>query len=690
MIDKRVKVSVDYSDLYALQGEMRNLTFDWNKLQNGLFRVSPDQFQQYIERFTSIQDQVLKRIAPTDPQFRSFDAAWERFSSAYQGANPDWRSRLTPPPTPVTDRAADVGANQGLWGRITNFLGRIVGVLEDDRRDRKNGEVTVGGTPQSSGAATAASQKGGRKEEQPDTEESSGRKSGGFRRFPTDLGSILRGSAVGYAVYQLLKGLAGQVGFSTQQYRMEDDFARQINRGNNPIWNMLTFGISGAISDRRMAAYNTSRQFDRAVTGFNQLTGTSYDEGVAALYSYGGALGKRGSLVDSEAQEASVQAYNSMAYQSPTGTYWVSTAASGARPSIGEFGLGNWASRTLGMDVSEYLNSYTQLSRAGAFAKNASFDNIRQLLIGQRYRGLSDSDISSLQSVSRYGSYTGGDILNTLDTNLRRFASSNLGYSGIDVNRYVSSMLPEVIGAFSSMANSVLSVSGNYNAGDILSTMSSIQNATGAQGAQLERYQNALMGRGFGQDDVSQALALRTIGQMFPQETFSGTMEKLEKFRAGGDSELAKAVYENIVRTSNGNKEQLKQTLKAVFGENLSWEDVNDLVDSGKSPDQIFGSGSRRGTAYSDEQAARTLSRQEISAAESRNRLGYEGHERVYKMLGEDLKGAIDGSALAQKAIAYFDSMATKEQDIENFEDAKRVFRNFSTLEDRPVVVSSE
>ena len=80
----------------------------------------------------------------------------------------------------------------------------------------------------------------------------------------------------------------------------------------------------------------------------------------------------------------------------------------------------------------------------------------------------------------------------------------------------------------------------------------------------------------------------------------------------------------------------------------MSWNDVNRLEKGELSADELFGSGSSTGSGYSAEQAARTLSSAEISAAETRNRQGMEGHTEVYSQLGLDLKQVLNESQIAK------------------------------------------
>lgn len=682
--DKRIRINVDYSELDRLRGEVRSLTFELNRMGENFGSVTPDRFQAYANQVVDLQEQALRSISSGDNQFRAFDKAWDRFSTGYQAANPDWRSRLTPtePLSPgASDRVTDAAGNRGLWGRITDFLSRIANSLEKENRDRENGEVPIGDIPQSQPQNTLRPVQSteGVQPQQDRVDWGSALKN---FRLPTSIGGLL-GMVAGGAVLAQIGALVGQqFQFSAQQYGLGDDFQRNINKGNNPLLNAMTFGITGAEASKKMHAYQISRQFDQSALRYSQLMGVGYSEGLGALYNLGGALSE-GDTPDSRLwgdfmakPETAEDRLNRMAGGGGTGskvlalgggstyggtaqmnTNYVATGRFDGSEGVGEFGFKNWASRNLGLDASEYLDKFVQFSRAGLTAENTFRDSgLNQLMIAQRYRGLSDSDIEGIQRATRYSSNrTGAQVTSALDEQLQRYARNQLGYNPNTnygramINQYTSTMLPEMMQRFSTFADSALSVQGSYDAAGILRQMSSIQNATGAQGPQLERYQDALMGRGVSQDDVTQALLLRTARQLNPEGSYTDLMANVESFRAGGNSKLAKQFYDQIVKVTGGKGEQFRTIMKSVYGDRLSWNDIIDLEKGGATKaEELLGGGSSTGSGYSAEQAARTLSPAEISAAETRNKQGIDGHIEVYSQLGLDLKQVLNESQIAK------------------------------------------
>ena len=670
--DKRIKVSVDYSELEQLRERVRSLTMEFNRLQQSN-SLSPDQFQAYTDKFVNLQEQMLRHVSGSDNQFRAFDNAYERFSRSYEAAHPNWQQGLTPPPSPISDRVADTGANRTIWDRVVGYLARITGNMEQEQRDRKNGDVPVGDTPSNKPQEIPTPPT-------PTQPPTSGGSDDGFEktlrnfRLPTNIGSILGMFAGGTILAQIGQMIGQQFQFSAQQYGLGDDFQRNINKGNNPLLNAMTFGITGAETSKKMHAYQISRQFDQSVLGYSQMAGVGYSEGIGDLYSLGGELSE-GSRLDSrlwgesgaetetaedrlrrvaggDSTAAKVLAIGGGSTYGGTvqmNTNYVATGRFDGGDDVGEFGLKNWASRNLGLDVSEYLQKYTQFARAGLTAENTRRDSsLNQLMIAQRYRGLSDSDIEGIQRATRFSSNrTGAQVTSALDEQLQRYARNVLGYGDLNTNLYASTMLPEMMQRFSTFANSALSVQGSYDAAGILRQMSSIQNATGAQGPRLERYQNAFSGMGIAQDDVSQAILIRAARNLKPNGSYSDIMEDVEKLRSGQNSDLAKEVLTMLENATGGEGEEYRNILKSVFP-NLSWGDVNAFERGGISAEELYKSGTSTGSGYSAEQAARTLSPAEISAAETRNRQGMEGHTEVYSQLGLDLKEVLNESQVAK------------------------------------------
>lgn len=684
--DKKIRISVDHSELDRLRREVRELTFEFNRLQKSTGDVTADQFKAYSDKFVDLQEQMFKYVSGNDNQFRAFDRAFDRFSAAYWTANPNWRSGLTQPPTPMSDRVADTGANRTVWDRIVGYLARITGNMEQEQRDRKNGDVPVGDTPSNKPQEIPVPQP---PQQQPPISDG-GRADWSERlkdfRLPTSISGLLGMFAGGLIIDQIGQLVGEQMRFAATQANMPDEFQREINRGNNPLLNKFTFGIPGALAQERMHNYQMARQFDRSAVGFAQAFGQSYDSSVGAMFTLSGQLGPgisfekdiyRGGSTTPEAQRKRAEQVNAAGgIFSPTTGAGISPVAGADyaedgvfgsnATTFGEDGRSNWASRTLGLDISEYQEKYTQFARAGVgnranrlgFGGGATGYDMNRLMVAQRYRGLSDSDIENIQRAARYSTNRSGvESMAALDTQLQRYALNNLGYNSFHAQLYASTMLPEMIQRFSNLSNTALQTQGTFDAASTLRQMSSIQNATGAQGQRLERYQNAFMGMGIAQDDVSQALLIRAARGMNPNASYSDIMEQVEAVRSGQNPKVAKRFLEQIEKATGGKGEQFRNMLKTVFP-NLSWADVNAYEEGGIDADTLFGSGSSTGSMYSDQQARQTVSATERSGAETRNAQAEKGYGDIYSKMGQNLKDVIDQSQVAKDVRAIADAVA--------------------------------
>lgn len=688
--DKKIRVSVDYSELDQLRERMRSLMAEMNKLQNstmgvGMKALTPDQFQSYTDRVVSIQEQALRYISEKDNQFRALDDTYQRFSNSYQSFYPNWRSGLTPPATSVSDRVADTGANRTIWDRIVGFLSRITDNMEREERDRKNGDVPVENAPsrtygmpsETSSQASTATGGGG-----------IGERLKGLR-LPTSMSRLLGLFAGGLILDQIGQLVSEQLKFSATQANMPDEFQREINRGNSPLLNRFTFGIPAAQAQKRMHNYQVAQQFDRSVVGFAQAFGQSYDSSVGAMFSFNGGLGE-GIPLERDIYNGKEGRTNEYGIGN-NGSMYSLSAGVGGNPTvlktrergilnrdIGERGRSNWASITLGLDMSEYQDKYTRFSQAGVgnradasgFGVGLSPYDMNRLMVAQRYRGLSDSDVENIQRASRYSfNRTGVESMAALDTQLQRYAQNVLGYNSVNSQLYASTMLPESIQRFSGLSNIALQTQGGFDAASTLRQMSSIQNATGARGQRLERYQDSFMGMGISQDDVSQAILIRAARGLDPNASYSDIMEDIESVRSGQNMPLAKEFLKYIESATGGEGEQFRNMLKTVFP-NLSWADVNAYEKGDINADKLFGSGSSTGSMYSDQQAKQMVSATERSGAETRNAQAEKGYEDIYRMMGQDLQDVIDGSQIAKDIRAITDvvvggTAGSPEKDVE-------------------------
>ena len=297
----------------------------------------------------------------------------------------------------------------------------------------------------------------------------------------------------------------------------------------------------------------------------------------------------------------------------------------------------NWASTVLGLNITEFTEKITSLSRAGAKGSNTTDDDLKQLLLAQRLRGITDEQAEDVLRTTRFRrneqGLTGAGVISAFDANLsERFAGR------ADANQLIASTLGEYLGQFNQIADRVLDRVCSVNTTNIVRSMTSIQNATGMEGKQLERVQNALMGNDISQDDTTQALLLRTARQLNPKGNLSDLQAMIEDMPNDPTGQLQKAFFGQI-RQMTGGGEQMRHVLKAIFPQ-LSMTDIID-ADLGKiTEDKLFGKGRTQGAQYSDRSAARMVGDAERSTAGTMNRKIFEGYENV--MGADQLKAVLE------------------------------------------------
>lgn len=282
--------------------------------------------------------------------------------------------------------------------------------------------------------------------------------------------------------------------------------------------------------------------------------------------------------------------------------------------------LPTWASRTLGLNMTDYLSQVTTLQKAGVYERNTSLHDVNQLLMAGKIRGLSEDDAASVLATTRFdrSGRTGANVVQAFDTNLQGLGKSD---------QYIASTLGEYLQSFNRMAENVLNRTGGINTAGIVRSMTSIQNATGMEGRQLERVQNSLMGNNISQDDVSQALLLRTAREVAgPDAQLSDLQAMIEQMPE--KPELQQQFFERIQKMTGGG-EMGRQVMKSIFP-NLSMTDIIDLEKAtGNDAQKIFRRGRSTGAEYSEAEARSMVGDIAASTAATQNRKIKDGYEEI-------------------------------------------------------------
>ena len=302
------------------------------------------------------------------------------------------------------------------------------------------------------------------------------------------------------------------------------------------------------------------------------------------------------------------------------------------------------------------MQRITSMSRAGAKGSNTTDDDLKQLLLAQRIRGVTDEQTDEVLRTTRFRrneqGLTGAGVISAFDANLsERFAGRS------DANQLIASTLGEYLAQFNKISDRILDRVGSVNTTNIVRSMTSIQNATKMEGKQLDRVQNALMGNNISQDDTTQALLLRVARQLNPEGNLSDLQADIEDM--ANNPELQKAFFGEIRKISGGG-EQMRHMLKAIFPQ-LSMSDIK-KADLGQiTEEELFDKGRTSGARYNPEKAASMVGAAERSTAGTTNRKMVEGYEQI--MGASDLKAVLES---IEKPIPVFISSESSKSIMES------------------------
>lgn len=632
--DKRIRVSADTTPLQEVRQAAREL---WEDLA------------QMETNFKQINDGVLQSIQKQIDLLKERNSLYTAFNpqeqtNTQQGQN-NRNTGLIDPYTgrPLFDktegqgiRNADFEKALNVLDKISSDVTRIAETLEQDQRNQQNGLVPG----EESQPAPLPNPTGGnplQPPQQPNTP--TGGRGGGFS-LPTSLQGMMSLLPYGAALFGIGQMIGQQFQFQAMQYGAQNEFQRRNNVGKNPLLNMLSFGITGAKADEAEVGRLAAEQNDKVLKDYSALFGVSYNESLRRQIT-GSFGGNYNNLFDQTigAPKSRSDSYIRVSEGGDTSRVVTGdkTRAEEANKAAGiskeEFQ--NWASTVLGLNITEFTEKITSLSRAGAKGSNTTDDDLKQLLLAQRLRGITDEQAEDVLRTTRFRrneqGLTGAGVISAFDANLsERFAGR------ADANQLIASTLGEYLAQFNQISDRILDRVGSVNTTNIVRSMTSIQNATKMEGKQLERVQNALMGNDISQDDTTQALLLRTARQLNPEGNLSDLQADIEDM--ANNPELQKAFFGQI-RQMTGGGEQMRHVLKAIFPQ-LSMSDIK-KADLGQiTEEELFDRGRTQGAQYSDRSAARMVGDAERSTAGTMNRKIFEGYENV--MGAEQLKAVLE------------------------------------------------
>lgn len=646
--DKRIRVSADASPLQELRQNAQALWNDFNKMES---------------EFKNIAEQTVGVIQ------KQIDLLKERnaLAGGMQGGLPNDTSTERRPTLidPYTGRPLSGGGGAvtpGTSGRALNTqlterqqttldkilseVVRIADLMEKTQRDDTNGVLPTGSggeppqppAPETPDVPTPGQGSG------------SGMFGKGFK-MPTSMSGLMGMLPFGALIMGIGTILGQQAKYESAQYGAENEFQRRNNRGNHWLLNMLTFGISGAEAEKKEVGRNAATQNDRALGDYSALHRMSYRQALGSQFldSFGDNVDyvtggnttyhdykmatdwsyrqKQSEPKDPTKLDLSMLAFPRTEQDAKGWKEWEHGQKVQQLRNADKAGLvtdrdelPTWASRTLGLNMTDYLSQVTTLQKAGAYERNTSLHDVNQLLMAGKIRGLSEDDAASVLATTRFdrSGRTGANVVQAFDTNLQGLGKSD---------QYIASTLGEYLQSFNRMAENVLNRTGGINTAGIVRSMTSIQNATGMEGRQLERVQNSLMGNNISQDDVSQALLLRTARDI------SGGKGNLSDLQAMIEQmpekpELQQQFFERIQKMTGGG-EMGRQVMKSIFP-NLSMTDIIDLEKAtGNDAQKIFRRGRSTGAEYSEAEARSMVGDIAASTAATQNRKIKDGYEEI-------------------------------------------------------------
>lgn len=646
--DKRIRVSADASPLQELRQNAQALWNDFNKMESEFKNIAEQTVGVIQKQIDLLKERNalaggmqggLPNDTPTERRPTLIDPYTGRPLSGGGGAvTPGTSGRALN--TQLTER------QQTTLDKILSEVVRIADLMEKTQRDDTNGVLPTGsgGEPPQSPAP-----------ETPDVPtpgqgSGSGMFGKGFK-MPTSMSGLMGMLPFGALIMGIGTILGQQAKYESAQYGAENEFQRRNNRGNHWLLNMLTFGISGAEAEKKEVGRNAATQNDRALGDYSALHRMSYRQALGSQFldSFGDNVDyvTGGNTTYHDYKMATDPSYRQKQAEpkDPTkldlsGLAFPRTQQDAEAWKDWEYGqkrqqlykadkaglvtdrdeLPTWASRTLGLNMTDYLSQVTTLQKAGVYERNTSLHDVNQLLMAGKIRGLSEDDAASVLATTRFdrSGRTGANVVQAFDTNLQGLGKSD---------QYIASTLGEYLQSFNRMAENVLNRTGGINTAGIVRSMTSIQNATGMEGRQLERVQNSLMGNNISQDDVSQALLLRTAREVAgPDAQLSDLQAMIEQMPE--KPELQQQFFERIQKMTGGG-EMGRQVMKSIFP-NLSMTDIIDLEKAtGNDAQKIFRRGRSTGAEYSEAEARSMVGDIAASTAATQNRKIKDGYEEI-------------------------------------------------------------
>lgn len=703
--DKRIRVTTDTSPLRALRQDAQELWNDLTKMEGNFKNFAEETLKVIQEQINLLKSrnelfQTFDRLG--NPQTGSQSGGYGLRQQPNTRLNQNGQIELVDPYTGRTissqqspgqaSRQVNASVVERQASSMTSILQqvtRIADLLEKEGRDEENGVIPPQGqTPDPSKPDDP--RKPLPPEHKPNENDGFGIFSGKGFKFPTSVQGLISMLPFGALIAGIGTIIGQQARYNAMQVGATNAFQRENNVGRHWLLNTLTFGYTGAQSDIAETYRMAAAQNDRALAEYSSLHRVSYDDAIRFQLNpyYGGSMVAYAqeaegdvNMNDTAQKDAWVKKYGrlpeevqekeerkSRAAEMLAGTrgHEATNVSQASIPEthtdvnnvetqpLGESqgskyirdvnkfeNRGHELSPTtvLGLNMTEYITKLVQLQRAGAHSYNTR--DADTLMYAQRIRGLSDEDLSGVLRTTRFGRgrASASNVISAFDDTLSgmyRDANGNVD------QQYVASVLPEVLQSYNKLSSSVLERNGlTFKPDQILRSMTSIMRATGMEGRQLERVTNALSGNEVSQDDVTQALLLRTARDISGGEgNLSDLQAMIDEMPQNVDLQMK---FFDRIKQMTGGGEMMRQVMKAVFP-NLTMRDIIDLEGkTGMDARKIFEKGTTSGKGYSAAEARTMVGENERSEAGTINKKIIEGINQNLEAINFSLERLMKG-----------------------------------------------
>ena len=315
--------------------------------------------------------------------------------------------------------------------------------------------------------------------------------------------------------------------------------------------------------------------------GLRSSLGGIVGEGLSLIPGVGGFLGGVTTAVANVmAGIFTTSVEKAMEAQKRTIPYAQTMGVSAGQAMRTAFGEGSYAAGALGMNVGEYIQRRAALIRAAGGKEEtvAPVPETQSLMAVQRLYGLSDRTVMGMQGAMRFARTEEGQTASS--SAIIRSFEQTMKQLQIPLSEIASTM-DESMTTFIRSADDILSRTGEIDAASIASIMRAVRLQTGMEGRQLERVQQAFMGQGISQDDVTQTLLLRATQQATGLTNPSEILAAMEDLSRGeGDKNIMKRFLESLKEISGGSLEMLRHLMRGAFT-NLSYTDINKITGQG-------------------------------------------------------------------------------------------------------------